>query len=57
MPESKLTKAKLLSQLDDKIQGLNLLKAALQTENHLKQAELLGYKKRFDEILGAKPKK
>ena len=54
MPESKLTKAKLLSQLDDKIQSLNLLKAALQTENHLKQADLANYKRRFDEILGSK---
>ena len=51
MPESKLTKAKLLAQLDEKIQSLNLLKAALQAESHLKQADLSGYKKRFDDIL------
>ena len=57
MPESKLTKAKLISQLDYKIQSLNLLKAALQAESHLKQADLDGYKKRFDEIVSAKGKK
>ncbi|HEY3405531.1 MAG TPA: hypothetical protein VGK59_19245 [Ohtaekwangia sp.] len=57
MAESKLTKAKLISQLDDKIQNLNLLKAALQAELHLKQADLAGYKKRFDELLSGKGKK
>jgi len=51
MPESKLTKAKLLVQLDEKIQSLNLLKAALQAESHLKQADLANYKKRFDDIV------
>lgn len=57
MPETKLTKAKLLSQLEEKIQTLNLIKAALQAESHLKQADLENYKKRFNEALGTKPKK
>jgi len=57
MAGTKLTKAKLISQLDDKIQTLNLLKAALQAESHLKQADLEGYKKRFDEIVSGKVKK
>lgn len=57
MPESRLTKAKLLTQLDEKIQNLNLLKAALQAESHLKQADLENYKKRYDEIVGGKGKR
>lgn len=54
MPESKLTKTRLLAQLDEKIQDLNLVKAALQAENHLKQADLAKYKERFDELVHAK---
>ena len=51
MADTKLTKAKLLSLLDDRLQRLNLLKAALQAESHIKQVTLDDYKRRFDEVL------
>jgi hypothetical protein len=50
MAETKLTKARLLNQMDEKLQRINLLKAALQAEAHIKQETLTDYKKRFDAL-------
>ena len=52
MADLKLSKAKLLSLMDDKLQRLNLLKAALQAESHVKQETLTEYKKKFEELFG-----
>ena len=57
MADSKLTKATLLAKMDEKIQNLNLLKAALQSETHLKQTELLVYKNKFEAELNPKAKR
>jgi hypothetical protein len=51
MATTKLTKASLLSQMEGKLQSMNLLKAALQAENHIKQAALEDYKKKFDDLM------
>jgi hypothetical protein len=51
MATTKITKASLLSQMEGKLQSLNLLKAALQAENHIRQADLEDYKKRFDNLM------
>ena len=56
MAISKLTKATLLAKMDEKIQNLNLLKAALQSETHLKQADLMAYKSKFEAELNPKAK-
>lgn len=50
MPETKITKAKLLSQMEDKLQKLNLMKAALQSESHIKQETLADYQRRFEAL-------
>jgi hypothetical protein len=52
----KITKSTLVSMLDEKITGLNLLKAALQAETHLKQADLDNYLTRFKELLNTTKK-
>jgi len=56
MPTVKLTKTKLLAMMDAKLASLNLLKAALQAEPHLKQTDLENYRRRFDELVGDKGK-
>lgn len=50
MAATKLTRATLLSKIDDKLQRLNLLKAALQAESHVKQETLADYQKRFEAL-------
>ena len=57
MAISKLTKATLLAKMDEKIQNLNLLKAALLSETHLKQADLLAYKNKFETEMNPKGKR
>lgn len=58
MTDTKLTKAKLLSEMDARLQQLNLLKAALQAEHSLKKDTLAGYKQQFDALFAVpKPKK
>jgi len=54
MPTPKLTKAKLLTMMDEKLADLNLLRSALQVTTNIKQADLDLYKKKFEEIVGAK---
>lgn len=54
MPEAKITKAKLLTQIDETLQSLNLIKSALQAEAHPKQADLAEYKKRYEALLKKK---
>ena len=56
MAVSKHTKATLLAMMDEKIQNLNLLKAALQAETHLKQVDLMAYNAKFEAELKAKGK-
>jgi hypothetical protein len=57
MALSKLTKATLLARMDEKIQNLNLLKAALLAETHIKQADLMAYKSKFEAELKPSGKK
>jgi hypothetical protein len=53
MPE-KLTKKKLLQEMDEKLQQLNLLKSALEADPARKQEELAGYRKQFYAIINKK---
>ena len=48
---SKLTKKKLLEDMDEVLQRLNLLRSALEGDPARKQDDLLKYKKLFDEIV------
>lgn len=50
MADLKMSKAKLLSLMDDKLQRLNLLKAALMSESHIKQDTLSEYRKKFEDL-------
>jgi hypothetical protein len=50
----KITKKKLMEELDEKIQQLNLLKSALQNDPSRKQEDLENYKKHFWELVGRK---
>jgi hypothetical protein len=43
----KITKKKLLEEMDEKLQELNLLKSALESDPARKQEELEYYKKQF----------
>jgi hypothetical protein len=51
---AKITKKKLLEELDEKIQQLNLLKSALQSDPSRKQEDLDNYKKHFWELINRK---
>ena len=57
MPTPKLTKAKLLTMMDEKLADLNLLRSALQATANIKQVDLDGYKKKFEDLVGGKGKK
>lgn len=50
----KLTKKKLLHEMDEKLQELNLLRSALEADPARKQEELTYYKKRFYEAINKK---
>jgi hypothetical protein len=47
MAKKKLTKAALLKAIDEKLQALNLLKSALQSDPSRKQEDLENYDKHF----------
>lgn len=47
MAKKKLTKANLLKAIDEKLQALNLLKSALQSDPSRKQEDLENYDKHF----------
>jgi hypothetical protein len=51
---SKLSKSKLLEEIDDVLQRLNLLRSALEGDPARKQDELQKYKKLFNEIVNKK---
>ena len=51
---SKLTKSKLLEEMDDVLQRLNLLRSALEGDPARKQEEIQKYKKLFYEIINKK---
>ena len=50
----KITKKKLLQEMDEKLQALNLLKGALEADPARKQSELESYKKQFHAIINRK---
>lgn len=50
----KITKKKLLQEMDEKLQALNLLRSALEGDPARKQAELDSYKKQFYAIINKK---
>jgi hypothetical protein len=51
---SKLTKKKLLEEMDDVLQRLNLLRSALEGDPARKQDDLQKYKKLLNEIMNKK---
>ena len=51
---AKITKKKLMEELDEKLQQLNLLKSALTNDPSRKQEDLDNYKKHFYEIINKK---
>jgi hypothetical protein len=53
---SKITKKKLLSEIDQKLTDLNLLRSALEGDPARKQEELEAYEKRFYELINYKAK-
>jgi hypothetical protein len=53
----KITKSKLLEEIDDKLQALNLLRSALAGEKSLKQDNLQMYQTHFHELINLKKKK
>jgi phage terminase large subunit len=50
----KLTKKKLLQEMDEKLQELNLLKSALEGDPARKQEELQYYRKQFYSMINKK---
>jgi hypothetical protein len=50
----KITKKKLLQEMDDKLQALNLLRSALEADAARKQEELESYKKQFYLLINKK---
>ena len=50
----KMTKKRLLQEMDEKLQSLNLLRAALEADPARKQSELDSYKKQFYTIINKK---
>jgi hypothetical protein len=51
---AKITKAALLKEIDFVLQDINLVKSALMTNPHPKQAEMDDYQKRFYTIINKK---
>ncbi|HEY5825524.1 MAG TPA: hypothetical protein VIT44_14210 [Cyclobacteriaceae bacterium] len=52
--DSKITKAQLMKQIDEKLADLNLLKSALQVDPSRTQETFLNYQNRFQEIISEK---
>ena len=52
--ESKITKAQLMRQIDEKLSDLNLIKSALQVDPSRTQENLLNYQTRFLELVSEK---
>jgi hypothetical protein len=52
--DSKITKAQLMRQIDEKLADLNLLKSALQVDPSRTQETFLNYQTRFQEIISEK---
>jgi hypothetical protein len=50
----RITKKKLLQEIDEKLQSLNLLKSALDADPARKQEELENYKKQFYLLINKK---
>jgi hypothetical protein len=50
----KITKKKLLQEMDGKLQELNLLRSALEADPARKQEELESYKKQFYALINKK---
>jgi hypothetical protein len=50
----KITKKKLLQEMDEKLQELNLLKSALEGDSSRKQEDLDNYKKQFYTLINKK---
>jgi hypothetical protein len=50
----KITKKKLLQEMDQKLQELNLLKSALESDSSRKQEDLDNYKKQFYTLINKK---
>jgi hypothetical protein len=53
----KITKLKLLKEIDEKLQSLNLLRSALDAEKSLTQDNLQMYQTHFHELINLKKKK
>ena len=51
---AKITKKKLLEEIDEKLQQLNLLKSALANDQSRKQEDLDNYQKHFYELINKK---
>jgi hypothetical protein len=52
----KITKKKLMDEIEEKIQALNLLKSALQEDRSRKTETLKDYQDKFDDILNSRSK-
>ena len=52
--DSKITKAQLMRQIDEKLADLNLLKSALQVDPSRTQETFINYQTRFQEIISEK---
>ena len=50
----KMTKKKLLQEMDEKLQALNLLRSALEGDPARKQDEIESYKKQFYTLINKK---
>jgi hypothetical protein len=55
--KEKITKAKLLKEIDEKLQSLNLLRSALQADPSRKQDDLDDYQRQYMELVNLKKKK
>jgi hypothetical protein len=53
----KITKSKLLKEIDEKLASLNLLRSALAAEQSLKQENLQMYQTHFNELFNLTKKK
>lgn len=53
---AKVTKKKLLEEIDEKLQQLNLLRSALAGDQSRKQDDLDNYQKHFYELINKKKK-
>ncbi len=50
-PKKATDKKALLNEIEEKIQALNLLKSALQTDRSRKEETLIEYRKKYRELL------